>query len=380
MLKLKKEISMFDEVNMKKSTIKTDTLKNAISLCLLFGASLAFAPSAGIIRTFPIVFFGGVFAGFVGAGTIYCTLFSCAMTLCIYLVSARGVPEAVFFALTGAFLTIAGMYFAKLILLFVKTKKGVVRRRAAALAVLFAVASVLLCLILTGNAFGYVKSNKANREYVAKSYGELAEVNYTCFDTFSREYRTYVTFSDIAEIDGKETKIFYGEDDSVYVGNKNGKLNDGVRNYFEEKIKVKAEHDIERIILGSSYGFKVIKSDIDFPNDELVDMSKNYTEYLDRIAYVVNFDSIISKGGRDRFASVCSEALKALKQSFETDGFVYDTIVFCAGDANDVIYSLTSDMNTEPDDAEELICEYDESQTEKYGVSEKDILRYWQNN
>ncbi len=350
--------------------------KTIISLCLLFASSLAFAPEAGAFRTFPVVFFAAVAVGFLKTNAAFCTLFSLAMTLCVYLVSGRGTLQAIFFSLTACLFTFFGIYFARLLMLCFKTKNINVKNKSIALVVAIAVLTAVLSLLLCGNVFMYFKNHKANLEYIQKSYGEIATVKYTFYDALSCEYRTYVSFEDTVKNGSEDVKVIYGEDNSIYVSNRKGRLNDEIRNYFEEKIKESAEHDLEEIILSSDKGFRVVKSDINFPNDELVDFTKGYGAYLNRVNYVVNFDSPVLSGERNMFATECEKALKALEEK----EFVYGTIVFCGGDANNVFYCLTADMNVKADAAEEKICEYKQEMTQIYGVSEKDILSYWQNN
>ncbi len=361
---------------MNKTTAKFTALKNIMALCAVFGACLCFAPSAGILRTIPIVFFASALAGALDVKKLFFASFSFVMILCLYLVAGKSVLEAIFFSLIGVLFAFFGLFFVRLLKLAFKTDKEKVKNRAVILAVLCAALTVVLSLALTGNAFGYWKHDNNNRKYVRESYGELASVSYTYYDVLSGEYRTYTSFTDTILIDDKPTRVVYGEDDSLYISNKNGKLNDDIRNYFEEKIKLSAEKSLEKIVLGAWGGFKVVKSDIDFPNHELVDMSKPYTAYLDRISYVVNCDSIVSAGQKQLFATLCAEALTALAE----EKFVFDNVIFCAGDANDVMYSMTADMATLAEDVQRLVLEYDESHTEKYGVTEKDILSYWQNN
>lgn len=334
---------------------------------LLFVCAMLFVPAAGVFRTVPFLFAAGIILGFIsvpiGISAALCTV----MTACAYLATGRGVMEALLYAVVADILVLLGIYISKLFRISKKTKKASVKKKCVTMSALSAVVCVVLSVLLCGNVVSFIIKDSDNSKYIRGNYGNDVEIKFTSYDALASEYKTYVVFKDGDSV--------YGNDDDCYISTKKKITEDGIRNYYETKMLTLAGGKLAGIISQATWGFNVAASDIEFKNGEILSSDSDVDDYLARVGYVVCFDSIINENEKEKFAPICYDAISALTQS----GFEFDSIVLCAGRADDVLFSMTVTPETKPSDANTGIVEFRNEQVKKYGVTEEDILEYWMN-
>jgi hypothetical protein len=222
-------------------------------------------------------------------------------------------------------------------------------------------------MVVCGNVFSFLAHDSANSRYISEHYDENVHKRYTSYEPAFGEYRTYVSFKDDGSV--------YGNDDSCYISVKKGVLTDGVRDLYESMMLEAANIKLASVISNATWGFHVAASDIDFEQDEVLKPDASLDDYMQRIGYVVCFDSIIGENEKDKFAPICRDAVYALKQS----GYKFESVVLCAGRADKVFYSVVVTPETELSDVDAMIEKFDESKLEEYNVSEEVVLEYWLN-
>ena len=341
--------------------------KTAVAGAVLFVSAVLFSPVSGICRTIPFFVVAGVLVRVLKASDLMGVLMGAAMTLCTYLVCGRSVFESLLFCVASSLLTSSGIYIARLAEIMKATEKKGVKKKCSAYISASVLISLVLSLVLCGNAVSFVLNDYENTSYISEKYGDKVEKRYSCYEFSKGEYCTYVSFKD-----GKEV---YGNSDECYVSSGRSLINDDVRNHFEEKMLYSANGALSEIIVGATWGFNVIASDIVFDEGEVLPWDTNAADYLDRISYVVSFDSIIGENEKDKFADICAQTVSEISKS----GFEFKNIMFCAGNAADVLFCAKVTPETEAGGVSQLVKAFDEKHLEDFGVSEQDILDYWKN-
>lgn len=334
---------------------------------LLFSGAAVFVPMAGVLRTLPFLTVIGIVLGILKVSVgLSCALCG-VMTVCAYLLTGRGVVEAVLCTLAAEVLVVLGMYVSKLFAIAVRTENKSVKKKCLSFSALAVLASLVLTVAVCGNLYSFVRNNSINSKYINSCYDDTVQKRYTSYEALCGEYRTYVSFRDGDSV--------YGNDDSCHISVKNGVLTDGIRDFYESAMLEKANAGLASVISNATWGFNVASSDIEFEDGEILTPSSDVSDYMPRIGYVVCFDSIIGENEKDKFAPICRDAVYALKQS----GFVYEYVVLCAGRADKVLFSFVVTPETEMSDVDGNIEEFDEKKLRHYSVSEEAILDYWLN-
>ena len=338
--------------------------KVVIPAVIVFLATLSYMPSAGILRTVPFMLVSGIVAGLFGMGTYASVICGAVFSLCTYLVHGKGVLESVLFAVLAVVFVLGGVYVGKLVKTAVKTVKLSVRRKCFVYILAVMAVEIVFACIFCGNAFSYVKYNKLNTHYVEKYYGDSVNVRYSAYEWLCGEVRTYVTF--------KEGDTVVGADDDCYISTKNGKVTDNVRDCYEEAMLTGADKELAKMLINVTGAFEITESDIDLNNGEILTKTSSLDDYKQRVSYVVSFYSFVEE--KADFEVLCRDALVTVNGN----GFEYNEIVFCAGNAEKMLFSFRMDKNTKEEDVKSLVKNYDDKDVARFGIDEKTILDYWQ--
>lgn len=332
-----------------------------------FVCALAFVPSAGVLRTIPLFVLGGAVSIFLGMPVKVSCMMGTVMTLCTYLVSGRSVSSTLLFAIASCFFTLSGVYIVKLFAIVKKSENKAVKKKAKAYILTSVLISLFLSFVLCGDAVSFVVRDRENTLYITEKYDSSVHKRYTCYEPFGGGYCTYVSLAD-----GKDV---YGNDDSLCIRVKNNVFNDDVRNYYENKMLSAANLALSEIVAGATYGFNVISSDISFDDGEVLDAQADVSDYLDRINYVISFDSLVGENEKEKFSGICADTVLEISRS----GFEFGNIVFCAGDAGKVLFCAEVKPETKASEVFSKVSRFDENMVLAYGVTESDILGYWEN-
>lgn len=342
--------------------------KLSVSGILMFVCAFFNAPSAGVLRTIPFFAIGGACIGLLSLQIGLSAAFCAVMTLCAYLVSGRSVGEALLFTAVAEILLFIGIYIVKLAKIFKKNKDGGVRKKCVVLSAVALISAFVVSAVLCGNTVSFAINDFRNTKYINKYYGKDVEKRYTSYEVLNGGYKTYVSF--------KDGDYVFGNEDECFIKKENGAFSDGVRDYYEVKMLMSAEDEIAGIISKATSGFNVVMSDIDFENGEILDGNSDVNKYIDRISYVISFDVAIKDGEKDKFVSICKETVDYIQDS----NVAFKEIVLCGGNTDEAVwYTLTVKPGKDAFDVEKNVCEFNEKQIGKYGVTEEDILNYWKN-
>ncbi len=357
-----------------KQTADKKNLKSALSIVLpgivLFVCAMLFTPTLGVFRTIPFFIAGGAVSAFFCTSDRMIYALTWVMTLCTYLASGRSVGQSVLFAIVACLLSAAGVYTYKFVTTCKKIDNKNVKKKCAWAAFTAVVLAVVLSVVLCGNVVSFVikdADNTKHIEYVKSKGGADMHKQYTAYEAFAGEYRTYVTFEDEGGV--------YGNADEFSISRKGGVLYDGVREYFEEKLLYTANARLANVVSGATWGFNITASDIAFEDDEVIGTKAGFEDYADRICYVVSFDILIGETEQEKFASVCKDTVSEINKS----GIPFKKIILCAGNAAEVLFSLTVTPETDAAEVENAVEKFDEDLVEPYGVTEMTILDYWKN-
>lgn len=346
----------------KKTASKT--LGFLVCAVVLFACTLLFSPEIGFLRTIPFFAVGGMLCCHFGMKAKPVMLLSAAMTLCMYLASGKGVMYGICFAIVAGLLSALGVFVLSFIKISVRTAKKNVRNKC----VFFAVISVILVFVVNGvccgNIVSFVKCDSENTEYLVSNYSGVAQKKYTSYSPFDGEYRTYAKFY--------KNGVAYGNDDEIYIS----KYNDGIRNVFEQDILDTASMNLAKAVAFADGGFYIVKSDIAFSENEILTSKDAAGDFVSRIGYVLCYDGLIDENGKDKFAGACAKALESIMQN----DIVFDTIIFCAGDASKIYFEAPVSYSIILYEPYSLIRDFDEETVKRFGIGEQDILSYWQNN
>ena len=334
---------------------------------IMFVCALLYAPASGVLRTIPFFVAGGVACELLSVSMGVSAAFCALMTLSVYLASGRSVGEALVYAAVSELLLVAGIYVVKLIRIFKKNTNKSVRKKCAVLGAFALIVAIAVSVVMCGNIVSFIANDSANTEYIVKYYGEEVEKRYTSYEAFDGGYTTYVAFRD-----GDSA---YGNDDDCFVRKEGKSYVDGVRDHYESEMLAYAENELAEIISRATYGFNVVVSGINFSEGEILDSKSDVNDYLDRVSYVVSFDSIINQDEKHKFVPICYDVVTALGEK----NFAFKEIVLCAGNVDEVIYSLTVTPGMASSDVKGSVGKFDEKQIRKHGVTEEDVLDYWMN-
>ena len=361
------EMMHMKEKIMSKIDFKSQLVRTVAAGFVLFLCAFAFSPEARIVRTIPLFLVGGA-RSFVLVSSVKLVLsFSFVMTLCAYLALSGNVGKALFFAVVSCLLSSAGIYVFRFLKAAKKTQKSIVRKKCIFSAAFCCAVAVVLSFVLCGDAVSFVIHDAENTQYIKENYPTDVVKSYTAYDFSKGEYLTFVSFRDGDDV--------YGNADECYINADVKHFNDGVRNHYEETMLVSAKASLAYVISGATWGYNITASDIAFEKGEILTSDSDINDYLDRINYVVSFQTLFGKNDKEKFVIVCEDTVAVLK----ANGFEFERIVLCGGDAENVLFCAEITMETGKDDVSVLVRDFDEKIVESIGVTEMTILDYWKN-
>lgn len=357
---------MDNGINIKEKKSINPTAKLVICALLVFASTLAYSPTSGVLRTIPFMFLCALVCGLFKASASLVLSLSGTFCLVVYLALGSGVFESVVFTLLALFQALGGLYFAKLFALLKRTDKKKIKSKCLLLCAFDVAFCIVVTCLLCGNAVSFVLNKNENIEYIKKNYKNEIKVNHTAYSFEKGRYLTYVSFEDSA--------FHIGDNNDCFISCSDGKeLFDNVRDYYEEKMLKTAELDLSKLVSNSTSAFEVVYSGVDFKEGEVLKNGADYKDYAERVSYVVAFYSIIEK--EEIFENLCSDVLKTL----EEENFEFENITFCAGKSDELLFSLTVGTKDVGEKAFGKTLKFDEKTLSEYGIFEKDVLKFWEN-
>ncbi len=326
-----------------------------------FAASVLYAPESGFLRTLPFMWICGFVCELLGVSFAFCSCVGGVLSLCVHLAFGKSVEMSVLCSAFAAFLVLAGHYASKLLRFLKQGSAGKSRSKCLLFLTLSVLVPFVLNAVFCGNVVSSILCDAANTRYIETNYGDKVEISYTSYDLKSREYRTYISFNDGTTV--------VGVDDECFVS----KNTDGCRDYYEDKMLYEAEKKLSTLVAKKVDAFEVTSSNIVFEKDEILPVDAVIDDYMNRAGYVVSFYGFVNN--KAEFSSMCKACVEELKD----EGFEFCEIVFCGGNASQVLYSATVNQTNIPADINKLIKDFEESDVEKYGVTEMTVLDYWNN-
>ena len=333
---------------------------------LLLASLLLYSPSTGFFRTIPFVAVAGAGVYLFKMPVKYTGVFSFVLTFCVYIFAGINIPAALFFALVCAVMFYLGAFVCRLVVLFTKTANPTVKGKSIVLAVVSFVVLLLVSFFANGDVFSFVKNDTENTDYIADCYGDDVQKKYTLYHPLEMEYRTYVTF--------KDGKYLFGDDFDCHIGKKDGAMYDGVKEHYIEKLLSQLEGELSKITGGAKSGFFVVDSKIMTGTDKF-SFEEGVEPIRSDVGYVLCYDGLLQENEGELFGTYCMSTL----QNITDAGFDYERIVFCAGNGKQILYSTTAEKLVSPADILPGSHAFDKNDVEAFGITEEDILKYWQN-
>ena len=344
-----------------KNNNMSSNVKTLLCCILLFVCAALFVPKAGVFRTIPFFVIGGIASKKLGMTLKFSCFLSAVFTLCLYLAYGKYVSAAVVFAAVSALLTGLGILFASFLEIALKTKKKTVKAKCLFFALISLVVSVFISMLFCGNPVSFIEHDKANTAYLTENYGDTVEKKYTSFSSEDATYRTYVKFY--------TNGVVHGAEDDCYVN----EHTDGIRDVFLDRIALECSVGLSKLTADKNGGFYVAGTD--FVLGETLSPVKDREEYVNRLCYVLAYDSLLSENDEDKFVAACEKAI----DSIEREEFEFYEIVLCGGDASDIYFGVKIKPATDVSDVSKLVTSFDDNLISVYGMSKEDILSYWQN-
>lgn len=347
-----------------KEKVSEKTKRNKLLIYAAAGIVLAaslllFAPAAGVFRTIPFIAVGGAAVYVSGISVKYAGFFTALLTVCVYRFSARTYLETAVFTAASLALFLLGAFVARLFCLSKKTQNNTVRKKAVVLAVCSIVAVFVISALCCGNVVSFLKHDSDNTEYIETNYPDSVKKIYTMYDFTNMEYRTYVVY----ENDG----YLFGDKFEYYITD----THDSVKEYVVEEMLDEVEYELSKIVADSKAGFFVVDSKL-MMNSKDADINQGINQHKSSIAYVLCYEGLMMDHEKERFELLCRDALYKIAEN----GFAYESIVFCAGNGKDVLFSAKAENN-------DMVTEgkvFNDDDIKDYDVTKEDVLGYWQNN
>ncbi len=349
----------------KTNFLKTPTFSMIVAGIVLFLGALCFVPEAGFLRTLPILVVCGALSSIAGAETLFCLVVSVVFNFSMYLFRGSHVGEALLFAVLSVLMVLCGIYVSRLVLLYRKTEKKAVKKKCILYSAYALIAIIAANAILCGNIISFAVADSGNTKYISQNYKDTVDKKFTAYSLFDGQYKTYIGF-----VDG-DTVV--GDGNDCYISRKNGKLTDGRRDFFEDGMLEAANRMAALVVSGATDAFEITESDIDFADGEILNANSDISEYHDRVGYVISFYSIVED--KEDFVKICHDSLA----KFREYDYPYSEIVFCAGNASDVLFSMTVKPDTELTKLSGLAEEFEDNSVSHYGIDENTVLEYWYN-
>lgn len=354
----------------KKFTVDKQTLRMIIAGFVCFVGVLLFSDFTGVFRTIPFLLLCGfVCEKFLNVSLKFCAVVTFVMNLFLCFVNQRTIAVSFSLGLFSVLMLICGIYVGKLSEIFRNTDKKYVKNKCLRYSALVILAVLVLNFFVCGNPVSFVLGDKSNTEYITKNYKDEVQKKYTLYSPLNFEYRTYIEFED----DTQEKTIVAGRDNERFVCVEEKNTKDGYRDYYEEKMLFYASRNLSSNVAKATDAFEITACDIEFSKDEILDKNSGFEEYESRIGYVVSFYSILED--EKEFLSIVKDCVSVLGNNKAQ----FCEIVFCAGNAHQILFSTVVTPETKLEDLEKAELVFDEKTVKKYGVTEMTILDYWLN-
>lgn len=356
----------------KTDKVKNKRLNNGHAVTFFFAgvlllvALMLYSPGTGFFRTLPFISVAGAVVCFSKMPVKYTGVFSFVLTLCIYIFAGVNILASLFFAAICTLLFYLGAFVYRLVVLFAKTTNTTVKRKSIIIAAVLLIALLCVSFFANGNVISFVRNDMRNTKYISNSYGDSVEKKYTMYNPLEMEYRTYVTF--------KDGKYLFGDDFDCYISEKDGVMYDGVKEHYIEKELFGLESELSKVTAGAKSGFFVVDSKIMTGIDN-VSFEDGIESFKSDVGYVLCYDGLLQEDQKQLFELLCMQALDSIKE----EGFDYESIVFCAGNGKEVLFLAKAEKADEPAAMVGAGKDFDEKELNAYGVTEEDILGYWQN-
>lgn len=351
------------KINFKNILINKN-VKLLLGALVLFVGVMAFVPSASVVRAFPVLPVASVLAFMICKDRKTTCLLSFVLTTCMYCVYGFSVIAALLYGALSAVVTLLSVSVLCALVSSRKcAKKSGTRARRIRFLLLLLVTLSLYCLVCS-DPVSTLSAHEANSAYVRESYGGSVKITHTYYSLSDFDFRTCVEFED----DGARV----GHDREVYVNVTQKGVYDGVREYYEEKLLENSEKALSSVVSGATDAYDVLYSDIVFSDGELLPDDAKSEDYFDRTNYVVGLYSIIeNKHDFERLVTDCAKAL------LSSDTFDFESVTFCAGTADEALYSVSITPKTTASEISDLVRDFDSKNVELFGVTQKDFLSYW---
>lgn len=334
------------------------------SVLVLFAGILAFLPSAGVLRSFPILILLSGVSGLIYKDKRVLFGFSFVLSLCMYCTGGYSLYYSIGFSVLSAIFTLLGLLIFNRAHLAVKSTKKQSKAKFVYQLSAFTLVSFIVYFIACGNPYSAVISDRENRAYVRESYGDTVKVQYTYFSLPEFDFRTCAEFAD--------GEILIGRDKECYVMMTSSGIRDGIRDYAEEKLLTDASRVLADVTSRATDACSILYSDIVFKDGELLSFSENPSDYYDRINYVIGLYSIIET--QKEFELLALDCVKTLQSAQD---FTFGKITLCAGNAESAKFFVTVTPDTSTNEISSLVGNFKDGDKALYTITEKEFLQYW---
>ncbi len=332
-------------------------------LVLYFGILLSL-PSAGVVRSFPLLILLSGISGIFYGDKKSIIGFSFVLTFCMYTIFGYTLYLSFGYAMFSSVFTLFGLVIFNRIYLVRKSEKKQQKSLYAKQAVLVTFVCLVCYFVFFGNPYSAIASDNENRDYIKKSYEDVVKAKYTYFSLTEWDFRTCTEFSD--------NGVLVGNDTECYVMNTKDGIYDGIRNYAEEKLLTDAKRVLSDVVSRATDAYDVLYSDIVFEDGELLTFNENARDYYNRTNHVVGLYSIIES--REDFEHLALDCMKTLQSAPE---FTFGNITLCAGTASEARFFASFTPKTSANEINSLVKEFKSNSDELYGVTKNDFLKYW---
>ncbi len=335
-----------------------------VSVLVLYLGIMLSLPSAGVVRSFPLLILLSGFSGMIYSDKKSLCGFSFILAFCMYCIGGYTMYFAFGYAVLSAVFTLFGLVIFNRIHLVRKSEKKQYKARYAKQLALVTLVSLVSFFVFYGDPYSAIASDAENRDYIKQSYGDNIKPVYTYFSLTEWDFRTCTEFSD--------GDLLVGYDEECYVMVTHEGIHDGIRNYAEEKMLSKEERVLADVVSRATDAYSVLYSDIVFEDGELLSFDENPSDYYNRTNHVVGLYSIIES--REDFEHLALDCMKTLQNA---PNFTFGNITLCAGTASEAKYFVSFTPKTSANEISSLVKEFENNSDELYGICENDFLKYW---
>ncbi len=347
-----------------KKILQNTTLKLFLGAIILFCGIWFYMPSAGIVRTLPLVIVSGLVARLFMKDNLEVFGFSFFISFILSCAKGQSTVMAAVLGFACGFFAFSGAFVLEGIKVAVGNKKqGTSTFKGTLHHVLMLAISLGLYVLVCGNIFSVINHNNANLKYLDTNYKGMVKETYTYYSIPEFAYRTSVVF------EYKDAELV-GSFGNCYIQNKDGVITDGVRDRYEEDIVAVAKKSLASHLGDATDFFAVLSGDIEFKNNEIIKDDDVPAMYYKRVNYAVGvYNQDMDKA---RFTDIC----KRIKQTLSTyKGYGYESILIVGANANEPVFTCTITGNKAFEESD--VCEFDKKALKKFGITSDDVLSAW---